>query len=754
MKFILFNNIILLIFFNIGLGKREYLGLINLKNSFNEIVINILNDNENIKILSDNFYDKNIPNEIIIDSIKKDEIKNNYNLSKGNHYIQIIWNKTITNCNGMFELKSISKIDFINFDSSSVVNMYRMFYGCSSLISLNLSNFNTSLVNDMGEMFSHCKSLHFLDLSTLNSSLVRSMRSMFYNCISLTSINLSNFKTYSVIKMEDMFNLCKSLISLNLSSFKTPFANDMSAMFEQCNSLRTLDISNFDSSLVTDISYMFYNCTSLTSLNISNFNTSSVLDMSDLFENCNSLESLDISHFNTKSLLIAEDTFSNLDSLKYLNILSYTGKDIFSSLNDINYIIYCYNEKSNNKSILSLISKNTINNCSFFYHNNQSLNPILISSLLIINSTLLKTSSITNISNLLITNSLFSADFSLSSNKIIKINTTNINLNYYSTYLLDFTTINNNLKSTILNTNLNNNIKKDKLNLIIIGIDNYKLINNELSFYFYYKGFFIDESFIMSKYLILNINLYILNKNIIAKKISCNLKGNNNNFFQYYCILNVNENEIINKVTINDNLYFGQKMSIDYIPLAKKMMDNINNQIKDIYSRKKLYLLYNSSLIHNEENFVIKGYIDNSDFDYSNNINIIIFNKENDEEIKIICSSKDKNNNNYEMICYNNGIKSFNSHLNKTLGETQNKLLLILFNEETEDLLYINNTANIDINSSSISKLAIIAITLSSLIILLLVFFIVIFIRIKTIKDIKNKNIGNINMNSSAKIND
>ncbi len=106
------------------------------------------------------------------------------------------------------------------------------------------------------------------------------------------------------------------------------------------------------------------------------------------------------------------------------------------------------------------------------------------------------------------------------------------------------------------------------------------------------------------------------------------------------------------------------------------------------------------------------------------------------------------------MICYNNGIKSFNSHLNKTLGETQNKLLLILFNEETEDLLYINNTANIDINSSSISKLAIIAITLSSLIILLLVFFIVIFIRIKTIKDIKNKNIGNINMNSSAKIND
>ncbi len=58
--------------------------------------------------------------------------------------------------------------------------------------------------------------------------------------------------------------------------------------------------------------------------------------------------------------------------------------------------------------------------------------------------------------------------------------------------------------------------------------------------------------------------------------------------------MNVNENEIINKVTINDNLYFGQKMSIDYIPLAKKMMDNVNNQIKDIYSRKKLYLLYNS----------------------------------------------------------------------------------------------------------------------------------------------------------------
>ena len=59
----------------------------------------------------------------------------------------------------------------------------------------------------------------------------------------------------------------------------------------------------------------------------------------------------------------------------------------------------------------------------------------------------------------------------------------------------------------------------------MIRIDNYKEITNEISFNIYFKYFYIKDKSIISKSLLLNLNLYFSNdKNPVAKNINCNLK--------------------------------------------------------------------------------------------------------------------------------------------------------------------------------------------------------------------------------------
>ena len=128
------------------------------------------------------------------------------------------------------------------------------------------------------------------------------------------------------------------------------------------------------------------------------------------------------------------------------------------------------------------------------------------------------------------------------------------------------------------------------------------------------------------------------------------------------------------------------------------------------------------------------------------------------EEI-IICFSESKSNkrNNYKMKCNYNTNKEIKSHLNKTLGEADNKIILILFNEESNDLLNINKTSDINLLNSGLSKLTILAIVLSCVILVFSLSYIILFVKFRNKKDIKNEKIDNININinimSSARLN-
>ena len=47
----------------------------------------------------------------------------------------------------------IKKIDFSNFNTDNVTNMYVLFFCCHSLSEINLSKFNIENVIDMSDMF-------------------------------------------------------------------------------------------------------------------------------------------------------------------------------------------------------------------------------------------------------------------------------------------------------------------------------------------------------------------------------------------------------------------------------------------------------------------------------------------------------------------------------------------------------------------------------------------------------------------------
>lgn len=80
------------------------------------------------------------------------------------------------------------KVEFKNFDTSSMTDMSHMFQYCEYLTQLDLSKFKTASVTNMAYMFDNCPGLKSLDLSNIDASSVDNTMYMFYDCTSLTSI--------------------------------------------------------------------------------------------------------------------------------------------------------------------------------------------------------------------------------------------------------------------------------------------------------------------------------------------------------------------------------------------------------------------------------------------------------------------------------------------------------------------------------------------------------------------------------------
>jgi surface protein len=235
---------------------------------------------------------------------------------------------------GWGQLKSIEGLE--NLNTSLVMDMGWMFYGCSSLTSLDVSGFKTDNVRDMGDMFNGCSALTSLDVSGFKTDNVTYMANMFYGCSALTTLDVSGFKTDNVIYMDWMFFGCSGLTSLDVSGFKTDNVTGMTGMFYGCSGLTTLDVSGFKTDNVTSMNAMFFYCSSLKSLDVSGFKTDKVTGMIGMFYDCLSLTSLDVSGFKTDNVTSMSGMFYDCSNLMNLDVSGFKTENV----KDMSWMFY------------------------------------------------------------------------------------------------------------------------------------------------------------------------------------------------------------------------------------------------------------------------------------------------------------------------------------------------------------------------------------------------------------------------------
>ena len=223
---------------------------------------------------------------------------------------------------GMFaNCENLISVDLSNFDTSNVVSLNSLFYGCDNLTSVIFGeNFVTSKVTNMALMFMFCENLQDLNLSGFDTSKVTDMNHMFCNCFSIANLDIYHFNTANVINMEYMFSDCNTITSLNLSSWDTSNVTSMYGMFRGCENLVNLNITGFNTRKVTDMSYMFQYDSHLSYVDVSSFNTERVIDMAGMFYSCGDLYGIDVSKWHAPKVTDTHNMFSGCHNLTYLNL--------------------------------------------------------------------------------------------------------------------------------------------------------------------------------------------------------------------------------------------------------------------------------------------------------------------------------------------------------------------------------------------------------------------------------------------------
>ena len=111
------------------------------------------------------FPSDHFPNEVYINNIKEDSVKNKYTLTEENNKIKLVWyNKVSYICCIFCGCPDIYDIDFSDFDTSDLTNISWMFWPNTPklLTSLDLSNFYTLKVKNMEHMFDSCNNLEYI----------------------------------------------------------------------------------------------------------------------------------------------------------------------------------------------------------------------------------------------------------------------------------------------------------------------------------------------------------------------------------------------------------------------------------------------------------------------------------------------------------------------------------------------------------------------------------------------------------------
>ncbi len=219
-------------------------------------------------------------------------------------------------------------LDLSGFDTAKVKYMQAMFSGTKAN-NIDVSNLDTSSVINMHRMFYYTTNVKTLDLSDFDTSKVQLMSSMFMGSGVTNIIGLNKFDTSSVTNMNSMLRI-NLMEVLDVSSFNTENVKDMGQMFDSARSKQIIGLEKFNTSKVTNMGLMFNGCWT-TELDLSNFDTSNVEDMKRMFDGSKALK-IDLSNFDISSLKDGgtDNMFRNLSSA-VIYVKNAKTKEIFES---------------------------------------------------------------------------------------------------------------------------------------------------------------------------------------------------------------------------------------------------------------------------------------------------------------------------------------------------------------------------------------------------------------------------------------
>ncbi len=184
-------------------------------------------------------------------------------------------------------MQALKKVDFSNFDTSSLTTAQRMFVidgnnydNKNRLEEIDVTGWKTPSVTQFYDTFMHCgenvdcviKGLETMDISSATS-----LVGMFSTCIKVADLS-------------------------GVESWDVSGVSDMTRMFQECESITSLDLSGWNTESLTSLSNTFAGCTSLTDINVSTWDTSKVSDMQQTFLGCTSLEKLDLSSWTSDGI--------------------------------------------------------------------------------------------------------------------------------------------------------------------------------------------------------------------------------------------------------------------------------------------------------------------------------------------------------------------------------------------------------------------------------------------------------------------
>ena len=186
---------------------------------------------------------------------------------------------------------------------------------CPNLETVDFTGSDTSKTLDFAGMFSidygvPTNKLKSVDLSMLDTSNVLRMTQLFWGCSNLETVNVSGWDTSKLIDMGSLFDCCESLKTVKgIEKWNTSNVTNMFAIFQFCKSLKSLDLSGWDTQNVTDLNSAFNRCVELEKLNLSTWNVSKVTDFYRMFDSAEKLKNLDLTKWNTKSAVYIDYMF-------------------------------------------------------------------------------------------------------------------------------------------------------------------------------------------------------------------------------------------------------------------------------------------------------------------------------------------------------------------------------------------------------------------------------------------------------------